>query len=176
MANRSYLYSASLDENGNVTGESGILEWNWDHPLIHLVLMRGNPRLVESSIWPSGEEERVWAILADYDVGVEAAKGLFAQLGEEHAADCAGALEFLADPGNRQSHFLLEIAEIADMGDEDFEDAANALLERIRNLDVAAEVASLSAGDMREATGGGYWSRYLYYSRPPVKRNPPIAL
>lgn len=166
MANRSYLYSASLDESGKAKNQSGILEWNWDFPLIHLVLLQGNPRLVNSSIWVGSPDDPVYAILADYDAGVDAARNLFEQLGDDHAADCASALEFLTDPENRQSHFFMEIAEIIDMGDEPFADAANALLERIQHLDVAAELASLSTEDMREATGGGYWSQNLYYSRP----------
>lgn len=156
MANRSYLYSATLDSDGNPVRHSGISEWNWEVPLAHKVLMSGSPRLAGTTIW---DGEGVPALLADYEAGVAAFETHLETLPPSPDVDDAyAALQtHLRSNEVRATHFLLEPAEILVL-DEDVElaDAAQALLAQIA-------AAATETADSASATAAGSWSVHLYY-------------
>ena len=163
MANRSYLYAVDiLPAPGEKRPPAkGVSEWNWDIPLVHKVLLSGDPQLRSSIIWESDE---VFAVAGDYAAGVA---NLAAFLGElrhpEADVQAAEALEWLQDPVRARKYLWLEAAEIFDM-DEDrgLKESAEALLAEVGS-DWSGVAATVPAGQLAAATGAGSWSEVLYY-------------
>jgi len=163
MANRSYLYAL---DTVPVSGEKrppakGISEWNWDIPLVHKVLLSGNPELRSSMIWQSDE---VFAVVGDYATGVAALTAFLGELPHPEAGEqAAQALEWLQDPVRARKYLWLEAAEIFDMDDErGLTESAEALLAEVRS-DWSGVAATVPADQLAAATGAGSWSEVLYY-------------
>ncbi|MGE8224916.1 MAG: hypothetical protein ACN6RK_03925 [Stenotrophomonas sp.] len=107
MANRSYLYAGNgLGHDGGSPEHrriTGISEWNYDIPLIYKILMSGNPRIVQSSIWVDAGNI---AITSNYDLGVARLSQFLDRITLPEALELKQeALAFLAE--NRREDFCL---------------------------------------------------------------------
>lgn len=163
MANRSYLYAMdSLPEPGQPTPSApGISEWNWDIPLVHKVLLSGQPQLHTSMIWDGAG---VYAVAGDYAEGIANLEAFLSLVPHDEVTEpAAQALEWLRDPANAKQHFWLEAGEIFVMDeDRELKDQAEALLTEIQS-DWSAVAPTLPVEDVQEATGQRSWARVLYY-------------
>lgn len=141
MANRSYLYAGNgLGHDGGSPEHrriTGISEWNYDIPLIYKILMSGNPRIVQSSIWVDAGNI---AITSNYDLGVARLSQFLDRITLPEALELKQeALAFLAE--NRREDFLLECGEIYDMGEEELEDQNSQLFNELGFLEPQIEEA-----------------------------------
>jgi hypothetical protein len=146
VANRSYLYSTnavpgtkSLQEKPKLRG---IAEWNYDVPLVFKLLLSGNPRPCQSSIW---EVTEAIAIAGDYGDGVERLTRFLKEIQAPIAQPVIQeALAFLADDSNRNLYFVLESGEIFEMEEEPLAEQNRLLIEEIGTLDAVIKDALLS--------------------------------
>ncbi|MFT3942727.1 MAG: hypothetical protein QM705_02725 [Ancrocorticia sp.] len=116
MANRSYLYAA--DSYPGEPGEPlqprnliGIAQWNWEVPGLAEQLITINAKICESTIW-----EGPYAIVADFDAGVELGLAMLDQITHPEAAEYVDeARKALTTEGSRRRYFIFEPAEVFDM-------------------------------------------------------------
>lgn len=165
MANRSYVYAADeLPVPGQARpAAKGVSEWNWDVPLVHRVLLTGNPQVRPSLIWL---EDDALAIAGDYATGVANLAVFLAALPHpEAAAQAAEALRFLHQPGVTSRYLWLEPAEILELDDDlGLVEATERLRWEIAGLhDPYALAAAVPPKELTAATGHGSWSSTLYY-------------
>ena len=176
MANRSYLYTCDEVPGAEGFYARGLSEYNWEVPLVHMVMMGGAPRVVRSAIW--GHEI---GILADRAGAFERALAFFSRLGEgvlpareEFEGELAAMRRFLAaTPPSR--YLLLEAGEIFDVIDGELAENAALLAAEVPAVAARAERAIAGREDRwlaslretwREEARPGWWSEVLYFSFP----------
>jgi hypothetical protein len=172
MSNRSYLYSTdrlpSSDGGEQRPRYVGISEWPYDIPLVFKILVSGNPRACQSSIW---SPEPI-AIAGDYDQGVVR---LFEFLDRIDEPDLAPLREeahaFLTAEENKNRYFLLECCEIYD--DPSPEQRNDRLLAEIQDLEPEMEstLANLSAACRFKPRPVGFLAR-MFGVKPAVAKTP----
>ncbi|QIM16517.1 hypothetical protein G7067_08990 [Leucobacter insecticola] len=174
MANRSYLYIIDrLPEEGEpLPLVRGVHENNYDVPLLHTLLVSGDPVEYPSLIGSSDPEDG-WpparCIVGNARQGIENLEQAFAALPNTSQVQeqIERARAALAAAINHGSYFVLEHAEIT----HDFaEDAAEAQLNSDRSY-ASAQHPDLSDLQQNaesladEVTGAsGFWSEHLYYT------------
>lgn len=138
MANRSYLYSTNVIPGPNAKADGrkliGISEWNYDIPIVFKLLLSGNPKTCPSSIWDNPDEI---ALIGDYTSGVKNLEEFLSKVKvavPSAQALIAEAIEFLNKPENQNQYFVLECAEIFDMGNTPLLEQNLELLEQVQNL------------------------------------------
>ncbi len=176
MANRSYLYAA--DSYPGEPGESlqarnliGIAEWNWEVPGLAEQLMRVNAKICESTIW-----EGPYAIVADFDAGVELGLAMLDLITHPDAAEYVDeARKALTSESSRRRYFIFEPAEIFDLiADTDpIEEQVQTLCSGlsspyggpdyyIKRVNSATEENKDEV--FREAGLYGFWNQHLYFA------------
>ena len=186
MANRSYLFASPFVPDADTAGNDpkqvkGLSECNYAIPLVYRLLVSVDVRLCRSMIWTVPEHT---ALAGRCGAGIDRLQQFLARIDHPVIAQLRDeALGFLNSHADRNGYFVLECAEILDMGDAPLaEQAANLLLD-VQNIDaeVEATLARLAPkkknfwervftpsqesieAPLREL-GLGYWSDTLYYS------------
>ena len=180
MANRCYLYAVDRSPSDGKTYPRGLCEYSWDVPIVHKLMMGGDPRRVKSAIW-----DPEIGILADRDGAIERVEAFAAALLAGHTGKAAGDLREQLDEMRAvlkktpaTPYLLLEVGEIVDMMGGDL----------VKNVDkviadipvVVAKAARADAkwlGKLRKTAldefNFGYWSDTLYFSFTQPKKKPP---
>lgn len=169
MANRSYLYAVNMvpgpDVNKAEFQSIGISEWGWEIPIVHKLLLSGNPQPCKSTIW--GHPDDI-AVVGDFAQGVENLRNFLGQIeGAAAQPPIQEALAFLDRTENQQRYFLLEAGEIFELEDGELGEQNAALVDELKLLETAkaAALASLKqpASEKPESLGLGSWSNALYF-------------
>ena len=187
MANRSYLFASPFvpgpdPEKDDPRQVQGISERNYDIPLVYQLLVSADVQLCRSMIWTDMAEPT--ALSGRAGAGIDRLQRLLARIDHPSVAPLRDqALGFLSRHADRDGYFVLECAEILDMGDEPLGEQAARLLRDVQHIDAEIEAAiarlapkkknfweriftpsqqSIEA-PLREL-GLGYWSDTLYYS------------
>jgi len=143
VANRSYLYSTNVIPGPNAKANDrkliGLSEWNYDIPIVFKLLISGNPKTCQSSIW--GTQENI-ALIGEYESGLKNLEGFLSKVTYPLAqALIAEAIAFLNKPENQNQYFILECGEIFDMGELPLLEQNLALLEQVNNLQPEVNLA-----------------------------------
>jgi len=186
MANRSYLFASPFvpgadPEKDDPQQVKGISERSYAIPLVYRLLVSADVRLCRSMIWSRPEPT---ALAGRAGAGIDRLQQLLARIDHPAVAPlCKQALDFLSNHADRSGYFVLECAEILDMGDAPLGEQAADLLKDVQNIDaeIEAAVAELAPkkknfwqrvftpsqesieAPLREL-GLGYWSDTLYYA------------
>lgn len=186
MANRSYLFASPFvpgadPEKDDPRQVKGISERSYAIPLVYRLLVSADVRLCRSMIWNVPEPT---ALAGRAGAGIDRLQQFLARIDHRAVAPlCKQALDFLNNHADRNGYFVLECAEILDMGDAPLGEQAADLLKDVQNIDaeIEAAVAELAPkkknfwqrvltpsqesieAPLREL-GLGYWSDTLYYA------------
>ena len=186
MANRSYLFASPFVPGPDPAKDDpqqvkGISECNYAIPLVYQLLVSVDVQLCRSMIWTLPEHT---ALAGRCGAGIDRLQQFLARIDHPSVAPLRDeALDFLNSHADRNGYFVLECAEILDMGDAPLAEQAASLLKDVQNIDaeIEAAVASLapkkknfwervftpsqqSIEEPLRELGLGYWSDTLYYS------------
>jgi hypothetical protein len=186
MSNRSYLYALDeIPDGKKKVYPVGMCEFAYEIPLVHKLMMAGNPRIVRSAIWSqeigiladrAGAEERMLAFVHKLAEGKVADRDDFDFEVEEME-------EFLAK-APKSKYLLLEAGEIFDMSGNELADECAVALKQIGEDAAKAERAVAGkekawlkklGAEWQEQVGMGSWSKDLYFSFSPPRKKKAAA-
>ncbi|MDH6167879.1 hypothetical protein M2282_003029 [Variovorax boronicumulans] len=187
MANRSYLFASPFVPGPNAAGNDpkqlkGLSECNYNIPLVYQLLVSTDVQLCRSTIWTSLDEPT--ALAGRAGAGIDRLHQFLSRIDHPSVAPLRDqALDFLNSHADRNGYFVLECAEIFDMGDEPLGEQAVSLLRDVQNIDTEIEAAISRLAPQKKTfwdriftpsqesieaplreLGLGYWSDTLYYS------------
>ena len=187
MANRSYLFASPYVPGPDAAGNDpkqlkGLSECNYNIPLVYQLLVSADVQLCRSTIWTSLDEPT--ALAGRAGAGIDRLQQFLARIDHPSVAPLRNqALNFLNSHADRNGYFVLECAEILDMGDEPLGEQAESLLRDVQNIDTEIEAAITRLAPQKKTfwdriftpsqesieeplreLGLGYWSDTLYYS------------
>jgi hypothetical protein len=187
MANRSYLFASPFVPGPEPAKDDprqlkGISEHAYGIPLAYRLLVSADVQLCRSMIWSSPDGPT--ALAGRAGAGMDRLQQFLVRIEQPEVAPLREeALHFLNRHADRNGYFVLECAEIFDMGDTALGEQAANLLRDVQNIQAEVEAAiawlvpkkknfweriftpsqeSLEA-PLREL-GLGYWSDTLYYA------------
>ncbi|HQS57088.1 MAG: hypothetical protein B7Y56_01035 [Gallionellales bacterium 35-53-114] len=173
MANRSYLYSTNVipGPNAKTNGRKliGISEWNYGIPIVYKLLLSGNPKTCQSSIWDNPEKI---ALIGDYTSGVKNLEGFLSKVALPSAQELiTEAIEFLNNPENQNQYFVLECGEIFDMGNTPILEQNLELFEQVQNLhpEMVEALQSLLPPPVEPPIPVGFFSKLFGLASEPQK-------
>ena len=187
MANRSYLFASPFVPGPDAAGNDpkqlkGLSECNYNIPLVYRLLVSADVQLCRSMIWTSLDEPT--ALAGRAGAGIDRLQQFLSRIDHPSIAPLRDqALDFLNSHADRNGYFVLECAEILDMGDEPLGEQAERLLRDVQNIDAEIEAAITRLAPQKKTfwdhiftpsqesieaplreLGLGYWSDTLYYS------------
>jgi hypothetical protein len=187
MANRSYLFASPFVPGPDPAKDDprqvkGISERNYDIPLVYQLLVSADVQLCRSMIWTRLDEPT--ALAGRAGAGIDRLQRFLARIDHPSVAPLRDeALGFLNRHADRNGYFVLECAEILDMGDEPLAEQAASLLRDVQDIDAEIEAAIARLAPKKKniweriftpsqesievplrELGLGYWSDTLYYA------------
>jgi len=187
MANRSYLFASPYVPGPDAAGNDpkqlkGLSECKYNIPLAYRLLVSADVQLCRSMIWTDLDEPT--ALAGRAGAGIDRLQQFLARIDHPSVAPLRNqALNFLNSHADRNGYFVLECAEILDMGDEPLGEQAESLLRDVQNIDTEIEAAITRLAPQKKTfwdriftpsqesieeplreLGLGYWSDTLYYS------------
>ena len=177
MANRSHLYSSEHIPDGTRRPLTGIAEWSWDVPLVFKILVSDSPRACRSSIWELDEDI---AIVANYEGGVKKLRDFLKRIERQDAQPLLQeALDFLENPENRNTYFILEPGEIYECMDEEFHIQNANLIEEILRVEDTYDEALKSLTPRPPRKPGllkRWWDKWMEDGQNHFRRREPHPL